>query len=319
MFKKILSNQVNHGTMQDTKQFSVYKISEADAEFLKQMKKEGKTVMIDDKLTAKYGDRETYPANVEMVIDRRLPKGIKFAEIGDTLVDTVDPVLDQIPDCSGPIDPTFFSENKGLPDSGDRKVSLNLRNITKNKDEESFSDLDIDPKEYPDKVSEFYDKTFEEVSIGDLPLTDMSAPFGVLPDSGGRRVFDTGSVRDVREGKGRYDLLSPFVTRADAILMEKGAIKYDARNWEKGQPVMSFYDSAKRHMDDYVQCLLLGEEEAEDHLAAVRWNIGGMIHVLEMIRRGLLPVDLDDRPGPQPKLKGRVYNDQRNVKRGVDG
>jgi len=252
MFKKILSNQVNHGTMQDTKQFSVYKISEADAEFLKQMKKEGKTVMIDDKLTAKYGDRETYPANVEMVIDRRLPKGIKFAEIGDTLVDTVDPVLDQIPDCSGPIDPTFFSENKGLPDSGDR------------------------------------------------------------------RVFDTGSVRDVREGKGRYDLLSPFVTRADAILMEKGAIKYDARNWEKGQPVMSFFDSAKRHMDAYVECLLLGEEEAEDHLAAARWNLGGIIHVLEMIRRGLLPVDLDDRPGPQPRLLGRTYNDQRNVPRGVD-
>ena len=34
----------------------------------------------------------------------------------------------------------------------------------------------------------------------------------------------------------------------------------------------------------------------EDHLAAARWNIGGMIHTEEMIGRGLLPGELDDLP-----------------------
>ena len=164
-------------------------------------------------------------------------------------------------------------------------------------------------KEFGDHDEDKEEKSFFSQVLG---MNDT------LPDSGARREFDTGSVRDVREGKGRYDLLSPFVTKADAKLMEKGAVKYDARNWEKGQPVMSFFDSCKRHLEKYVECLLLGEEEAEDHLAAARWNLGGIIHVLEMIRRGHLPIDLDDRPGPQPRLLGRTYNDQRNVPRGVD-
>jgi hypothetical protein len=140
-----------------------------------------------------------------------------------------------------------------------------------------------------------------------------------LPDSGDRREFDTGSVRDVRIGKGRYDLLSPFVTERDAKHMEAGAIKYNDRNWEKGQPLMSYFDSAKRHMESYVACLLLGEKAEEDHLAAVRWNIASFIHTEEMINRGLLPSDLDDRPGPMEKIKGRPYNDKRNVSRGLNG
>jgi len=122
--------------------------------------------------------------------------------------------------------------------------------------------------------------------------------FNKVCDSGERTEFATGSVRDRRAGKGRYDLISPIVTKRDAVHMENGAVKYGDRNWEKGQPVMTYYDSAKRHLDDWLLCVMFGEEEPEDHLAAVRWNLHGMIHTLEMIKQGLLPKELDNRPFP---------------------
>jgi len=36
------------------------------------------------------------------------------------------------------------------------------------------------------------------------------AEFDAVRDSGKREEFDTGSRRDTRQGKGRYDLLSPI-------------------------------------------------------------------------------------------------------------
>lgn len=110
-------------------------------------------------------------------------------------------------------------------------------------------------------------------------------------DSGERRAFATGSQRDAATNKGRFDLLSPMVTRRDAGLMERGAVKYDARNWEKGQPLSVFLDCAMRHMQKH----LMGYRD-EDHLAAARWNIGGMMHTEHQIARGFLPAELDDLP-----------------------
>ena len=53
-------------------------------------------------------------------------------------------------------------------------------------------------------------------------------------DSGERQEFSTGSVRDTRKGKGRFDLLPPKAIRRLAVHFESGAIKYGDRNWEKG-------------------------------------------------------------------------------------
>lgn len=44
-------------------------------------------------------------------------------------------------------------------------------------------------------------------------------------DSGCRQVFATGSQRDSRVGKGRYDLISPIALRRLAQLCERGAAK----------------------------------------------------------------------------------------------
>jgi len=111
-------------------------------------------------------------------------------------------------------------------------------------------------------------------------------------DSGQREVMETGSQRDSREGKGRYDLISPFAQERLAGVYERGAVKYEERNWEKGQPMMRYYDSAIRHLQKW----LMGWED-EDHLAQAYWNVGGMVHQDELMRHGVERyAGLDDRP-----------------------
>src|SRR5262245_9023412 len=95
----------------------------------------------------------------------------------------------------------------------------------------------------------------------------------VTKDSGQREEFATGSRRDTRKGKGRFDLISVHAERREAELLERGAEKYGERNWEKGQPFSRCLDSVKRHLNQY-----LGGDRSEDHLAAIRWGAGCLIH-----------------------------------------
>ena len=89
-----------------------------------------------------------------------------------------------------------------------------------------------------------------------------------LKDSGNRREFETGAVRDMQEGKGRCDLLPPYALLRLAKHFEVGARKYDDRNWEKGIPINSFIDSAIRHI-----LFFMAGESDEDHLCAAAWNL----------------------------------------------
>jgi hypothetical protein len=118
-----------------------------------------------------------------------------------------------------------------------------------------------------------------------------------LKDSGERKVFETGAQRDMSEGKGRYDLISPIFTKRLAVVMEKGANKYSARNWEKGMPLSRFIDSAKRHIDQFLE----GKRD-EDHAAQAAFNLMGLIHTEEMIKRGILPAELNDLPDYKPEV-----------------
>lgn len=115
--------------------------------------------------------------------------------------------------------------------------------------------------------------------------------YGRVQDSGERREFSTGSVRDKREGKGRYDLLPPAALRRLAIHYENGAKKYGDRNWEKGQPLSSYLDSCIRHCFTY-----LGGDRSEDHVAAIAWNAFAIMHTEEMIRHAKLPREFNDMP-----------------------
>lgn len=105
------------------------------------------------------------------------------------------------------------------------------------------------------------------------------------------RVFSTGSRRDSRKGKGRYDLISPIALRLLALHCEEGADKYGDRNWERGQPLSVYYDSAARH----TMKVLAGCTD-EDHARAAFWNWMAFLHTREMIRAGKLPAELDDLP-----------------------
>jgi hypothetical protein len=105
--------------------------------------------------------------------------------------------------------------------------------------------------------------------------------------------------------------MSPFVLERDARHLEFGAKKYGERNWEKGQPMSRYIDSALRHLYRY----LAGYRD-EDHLAAARWNIGALMHTEHMVDQGNLPKSLDDRPsfhvtdGPYPPLSSEDFLDE---------
>lgn len=98
----------------------------------------------------------------------------------------------------------------------------------------------------------------------------------MLKDSGNRREFETGAVRDMQEGKGRCDLLPACALLRLAKHYEAGARKYEDRNWEKGIPISVMVDSAMRHLLKYMD----GQTD-EDHLAAVAWNILGAMWMEE--------------------------------------
>ena len=119
----------------------------------------------------------------------------------------------------------------------------------------------------------------------------------VVKDSGDRRTFATGSVRDRGDLKSRPDMISPFALMRVGEHMRKGAAKYGPLNWQLGQPFSEVTASMFRHLLQWLQ----GDEE-EDHLAAIVFGAQALMHYREMINRGLLSAELDDmhRYGPPP-------------------
>lgn len=112
-----------------------------------------------------------------------------------------------------------------------------------------------------------------------------------MKDSGLRRQFSTGAERDRADDKPRPDLVSPHAAWREGIWMGKGAVKYSARNWEKGMPISECIASIERHLIKYK----LGMTD-EDHMAAIRTNAGFIIHYEEELKAGRLPRDIDDMP-----------------------
>lgn len=101
--------------------------------------------------------------------------------------------------------------------------------------------------------------------------------FTELKDSGVREYFSSGAQRDTEIGKGAFDLMSPFEMIRRMRHMQKGAEKYTPWNWAKGIRFRRLYSSMMRHAYLY----LLGDR-SEDHLAAVCFNAGAMIHFEEL-------------------------------------
>lgn len=129
----------------------------------------------------------------------------------------------------------------------------------------------------------------------------MSNTF-VVKDSGTRETWETGSRRDSREGKGRFDLIPTLPLRELAIHYEQGAAKYDDNNWKKGQPLMRYIDSAMRHIN-----ALVAGENTENHAIAAAWNMFAYRWTLNEIQSGRLPRELDNRPEPEPQYQETKY------------
>lgn len=130
----------------------------------------------------------------------------------------------------------------------------------------------------------------------------------MIQDSGDRTEFESGAVRDIKNNKGRCDLmplgelaritgddtfnyLDRFKTSgevrhledlffrmakcdvADLLLdvsihFKEGAEKYGEDNWQKGIPVWSYIDSGARHYLKHIRGL-----DDENHLRAFYWNV----------------------------------------------
>lgn len=96
-------------------------------------------------------------------------------------------------------------------------------------------------------------------------------------DSGSRQAFETGAVRDIQEGKPRFDLIPTFALERVAGLYGRGAEKYGDNNWQKGIPFSRCLASLERHLHQFKQ----GKTD-EDHLAAVVWNALAIMHYQEV-------------------------------------
>jgi hypothetical protein len=110
-----------------------------------------------------------------------------------------------------------------------------------------------------------------------------------VKDSGKREEFNTGSKRDSRNGKGRFDLLPFYAIQRLARVYENGAIKYGENNWRLGQPCSRYLDSALRHL-----MKAGGGWKDEDHFAQAMWNIAAIIETQKMIELNKAPKELDD-------------------------
>ncbi len=110
-----------------------------------------------------------------------------------------------------------------------------------------------------------------------------------IKDSGTRREFNTGAVRDIADGKGRMDLLPWAAIMEVSKHCENGSKKYGEHNVDKGLPTHSFCDSAARHLAKY-----LDGWDDEPHLLAAAWNL------LWAIQMELKHPEMVDTPWRQP-------------------
>lgn len=110
----------------------------------------------------------------------------------------------------------------------------------------------------------YFEFPCNECADGDLYIKKPQT----IKDSGERREFGTGAVRDMAAGKGRMDLLPWAAIIEVSKHCENGAKKYGEHNVDKGIPVHSFIDSAFRHLAKHTD----GQTD-EPHLIAAAWNL----------------------------------------------
>ena len=123
--------------------------------------------------------------------------------------------------------------------------------------------------------------------------------FDKVNTSGKIEKQPSGAFRDTREGKGRFDLISPFAEDRIAKHYENGAQKYPENSWHAGMMLSRYMDSTKRHINRFLK-----GDTSEDHLAAAAWNLIAMIDHQEKVELGLMDSKYLDLPLDFAKITG---------------
>jgi len=113
----------------------------------------------------------------------------------------------------------------------------------------------------------------------------------ITKDSGKRKKFSSGMQRDLSVDKPRFDLIFPVGQKYEdtllyrwAMLMMRGAKKYNPRNWEKanGQEELDrFKESSFRHFLQW----WLSVEDGEDHCVATLFNMNAYEFVRQKMKK----------------------------------
>jgi len=99
--------------------------------------------------------------------------------------------------------------------------------------------------------------------------------------------FDTGAIRDSQEGKIDFvETISYTAFARYAHYMTGKKAKYGSGNFKKGIPIESYEKSLMRHIHKYmVNKYEHGDlERDQDHLAAIVFNVFGIMHEEEMAK-----------------------------------
>lgn len=102
------------------------------------------------------------------------------------------------------------------------------------------------------------------------------------------RKFETGAVRDSENGKEDYtETISWTAFKRYAQYMTKCAEKYGTGNFKKGINIDSYERSMIRHLQKYMENKYeQGTIETDsDHLSAMVFNIFGIMHEEERVRK----------------------------------
>lgn len=92
------------------------------------------------------------------------------------------------------------------------------------------------------------------------------------------------------QGKTRYGLTPAFAQEQYAMVLTKGAVKYEDRNWEKGMPWSKVVDSLERHLAAFKSGEDYDPETGLLHTAHIMCNAAFLTEYYKIYPQG------DDRP-----------------------
>lgn len=88
-------------------------------------------------------------------------------------------------------------------------------------------------------------------------------------------IHEDGGVRESATGKGSYKWMPMVALKRVSHRYEYGHLKYGVEdNYKKGLPTGDCWDSAMRHLIEYMD-----GDNSEDHLAAVVWNCNAIMEM----------------------------------------